>query len=757
MKQKYFYLLAVIGFVVAASISYRASERAAGFHVSGSSSQALNRAREFFPQAQFIASADSPDQWMLCLDEDRKPAGKILLTKPFVNEQGYSGAVHLLIAADLKEKILGVQLIEHTETEDVIRFLDEKEFFRAWNGISVQEALRKDVDAVSGATLTTQAITRAFKKRLALLTPAAPAVSAPPISFRVLGANLLALAALAFSLFVFFHRRESRLWRNLSLVVNVVILGFVTAKMLSFALFYGWIRSGISFADAVFVIWVAAIASIFIYNKNIYCQCLCPFGAAQQLLGQLTRQKFSLRLLPVFQWIGFVYFSMILGFLLAAAPLRLESTEPFAAFLWYNFLSPAGIMFGLWLFVSIFCGRFWCNFLCPTGRALNGFLVKTGQNRVLSVIVFVVCVASAVTLTRWPRAVIVAPQEAAAPTQQAEIPFHVAAFFRSLADNIVQCTLCPRQCTLKPNETGFCRARKNIQGKLYALTYGQPVAVHVDPVEKKPFSHVYPGTKSFSIATAGCNLRCKFCQNWEISQLDAEQVKAEFVAPEQIVAKAKETGSKTIAFTYTEPVIFYEYMMDIAKAAKEQGVACVMHSAGFVNEEPLRALAQYLTAANIDLKGFDEKFYTTFTSGDLNVVLRTLKVLKEEGVWVEITTLLIPSANDSDQEIRKLCAWVRDHLGPETPIHFSRFYPMYKLTNLSPTPVATLLRAQDIAKSEGLQFVYIGNVPSQTGENTACPHCGKLLIKRKGYHVLEDHLLEGKCPDCGHEIPGVWR
>lgn len=236
--------------------------------------------------------------------------------------------------------------------------------------------------------------------------------------------------------------------------------------------------------------------------------------------------------------------------------------------------------------------------------------------------------------------------------------------------------------------------------------------------------------------------------------MDAEGVQTAFVPAQAIVEQAKRTGSKTIAFTYTEPTIFYEYMLDIAKLAKQEGIDCVMHSAGYIEEQPLRELAPYLIAANIDLKGFNQKFYTTFTQGDLEVVLRTLKILKEEGVWVEITTLLIPSVNDSEDEIRQLCRWVKEHLGPETPIHFSRFFPMYKLTNLSPTPVASLMRAHRVAAEEGLYFAYIGNIPAHEGENTYCPFCQNLVVERRGYVVINDHLREGVCPFCKKD-PGA--
>lgn len=331
-----------------------------------------------------------------------------------------------------------------------------------------------------------------------------------------------------------------------------------------------------------------------------------------------------------------------------------------------------------------------------------------------------------------------------------------ALWWESLGEGEIQCNLCPRHCIITTGQKGFCRARKNIGGKLYVLTYGQPVAVHVDPIEKKPLFHVYPGSKSFSIATAGCNLRCKFCQNWEISQLDPEKVDVRFVPPEEIVAGAKQTDSRTIAFTYTEPTIFYEYMLDIAQLAKTEGVKCVMHSAGFINPEPLRQIAPYLTAANIDLKGFSDKYYAGFCQGSLAEVLTALKILKAEGVWVEITNLIIPGANDSEEDIAKLAQWVKENLGPDTPVHFSRFFPMYKLTNLSPTPLASLTRARDIARRHGLNFVYIGNIPSQTGEDTYCPGCGRLLIKRVGYHVPENNLKHGKCPYCSKKIPGIW-
>ncbi len=325
-----------------------------------------------------------------------------------------------------------------------------------------------------------------------------------------------------------------------------------------------------------------------------------------------------------------------------------------------------------------------------------------------------------------------------------------------LDDSSIQCTLCPRRCIMNKGQKGFCRARKNADGTLVLLTYAKPVATHIDPIEKKPLFHVLPGTKSFSIATAGCNLRCKFCQNWEISQLDPEKVNIASVSPQEIVDRAKKSNTKTIAFTYTEPTIFYEYMLDIAKLATTQKIKCVMHSAGYINPEPLRQIAKYLTACNIDLKGFSEEYYARYCQGSLAPVLNTLKILKEENVWIEITNLIVPGGNDSDKNITELCEWIKQNLGVDTPIHFSRFFPMYRLTNLSPTPLTSLTRARDIAQKVGLNFVYIGNTPMHIGENTSCPQCNKLLIKRLGYTVLENNIKEGRCPYCNYKIAGIW-
>lgn len=322
---------------------------------------------------------------------------------------------------------------------------------------------------------------------------------------------------------------------------------------------------------------------------------------------------------------------------------------------------------------------------------------------------------------------------------------------------VVQCHICPRNCIIAPGKRGFCGARENRAGKLYLITYGKLVAVHIDPMEKKPLFHFLPSTGAFSIATAGCNLRCAFCQNWEISQAKPEEVQYDYIEPQELIKKVKASGTQTIAYTYTEPTVFYEYMLDCARLAKKEGIKNVMHSAGFVNEEPVRQLAKYLDAANIDLKGFSDDYYIKMCQGRLEPVLRTLKVLREEGVHIEITTLIVPGYNDDFNTIRKMCAWIKENLGPDTPLHFSRFFPMYKLLFVNPTPVETLNKARQIALECGLKYVYIGNLAGNPAENTYCPKCKKLLIERKGQFVVENNIEDGKCKYCGEKIEGIWK
>ncbi|MCQ9208475.1 MAG: AmmeMemoRadiSam system radical SAM enzyme [Omnitrophica bacterium] len=334
---------------------------------------------------------------------------------------------------------------------------------------------------------------------------------------------------------------------------------------------------------------------------------------------------------------------------------------------------------------------------------------------------------------------------------------HEAMFYEKLDQRTIQCHLCPRNCLLKNGMRGICRAREPRDGKHYSLVYGNPTAVHIDPIEKKPLFHFLPATTAFSIATAGCNFRCKYCQNWQISQFPPEETQNQYLPPEATVEAARKYRCPTIAYTYTEPSIFYEYMLDTAKIAQKYGIRNIYHSNGSLNRKPVEELALYLDGANIDLKGFTQEFYSKISEGDLETVLNTIKTLKKNLVHVEITNLMVPSFNDDLQTVRKMCQWVRDEVGRDTPLHFSRFHPSYKLKNLSPTPIKTLEEARKIAMKEGLRYVYIGNVPGHVGENTYCPTDGKLLIRRLGYRILENNIVNGKCKFCATEIAGVWR
>ncbi|MEO0206646.1 MAG: AmmeMemoRadiSam system radical SAM enzyme [candidate division WOR-3 bacterium] len=332
-----------------------------------------------------------------------------------------------------------------------------------------------------------------------------------------------------------------------------------------------------------------------------------------------------------------------------------------------------------------------------------------------------------------------------------------ALHYKKLSGNKIRCLLCPRECVVSKGNKGFCRARKNVDGYYYTLVHSNPCALHIDPIEKKPLFHFLPGTTALSLATAGCNFVCKNCQNWEISQSSPEQTENREISPVEMVKLALEYRTPTIAYTYTEPSIFYEYMLDIAKLARESGVLNIYHSNGYLNQEPLKELIKYLDGANIDLKGFTEDFYSDITSGTLKPVLETLKTLKKNGVWLEITNLVIPTRNDDKETIKKMCEWIRDELGKDVPVHFSRFYPQYKLVNLPPTPLETLQKAAQIAKETGLLYVYIGNVPGIKEESTYCPECKKLLIERKGYDVRQINIVDGKCKFCNEQIPGRWQ
>jgi pyruvate formate lyase activating enzyme len=331
-------------------------------------------------------------------------------------------------------------------------------------------------------------------------------------------------------------------------------------------------------------------------------------------------------------------------------------------------------------------------------------------------------------------------------------------YYEKLDDRQVKCTLCPHNCKLTDGKFGICGVRQNQGGILYTHVYENAITIHIDPIEKKPLFHVYPGSKSFSLATVGCNLSCKFCQNHDISQMPRTErgaVQGQKVTVNQVVTAAMKGKCKTIACTYTEPTIFYEYAFDIAKLAEERGVKSVFVTNGYINEEPLRQIAPYLIAANVDLKGWDESFYRKVVGGDLQSVLKTLKLMKTLGIWLEVTTLVVPEYVDSEDKFHEIALFIKNELGPETPWHISRFYPNYECNYLPPTPVEVLRRAREIGLEEGLRYVYSGNVPGDVGESTFCYACGKKLIERYGFAILSNIIKAGKCPGCGTVIEGV--
>lgn len=338
-----------------------------------------------------------------------------------------------------------------------------------------------------------------------------------------------------------------------------------------------------------------------------------------------------------------------------------------------------------------------------------------------------------------------------------EISPREAEYYIQLDGNRVQCRLCPNRCLLKDGDRGICEVRQNIGGKLYTLVYGQPCSLAINPIEKGPIFHMTPGAKSLVVATVGCNLKCKYCQNWQYSQVKPEETRNYDVPPETAVQLALDNGCEAIVFTYTEGTVFYEYMLDVAKLAKQRGLKTVFITNGYINPKPLRQLCRYLDAIKVDLKGFTDEFYQKICRGELEPVLGTLKVVKEEGVWLEIVNLVVPTLNDDLRKIKEMCEWIRDKLGTDVPLHFSRFWPSYKLSRLSGTPVSTLEQAIEVAKNAGLKYVYIGNVPGHDAGNTYCPYCGKRLIRRVGYAaVIENNIVNAKCKFCSHEIPGAW-
>lgn len=330
-----------------------------------------------------------------------------------------------------------------------------------------------------------------------------------------------------------------------------------------------------------------------------------------------------------------------------------------------------------------------------------------------------------------------------------------AYFYRKRADRVVRCETCPHECLVYPGKRGRCGTRINMDGRLYSISYGNPCAVHVDPIEKKPLLHFYPGTNAFSLGVAGCNFHCLNCQNWEISQTTPDKTRNHDLPPDRVVSMASEYGCKSIAYTYSEATTFYEYMIDIGSAAGKRGIKNVYVSNAYISRPALERLCDVIDAASVNLKSFSDEVYRDLIGGHIKPVLESFKTLHARGVWMEIINLVIPTYTDDMEMIKKMCGWILDNLGPDYPLHFSRFHPQYKLVHLPPTPVEVLQEAESVALKEGLHYVYIGNVPGM-GDKTICPGCKRTVIKRRGFTLLENHLSDGKCKFCGTLISGRW-
>lgn len=341
------------------------------------------------------------------------------------------------------------------------------------------------------------------------------------------------------------------------------------------------------------------------------------------------------------------------------------------------------------------------------------------------------------------------PQPKAQPASEAR-------FYDKLPGREVQCRLCPRQCVVGEGKRGHCRVRENRGGSYYTLVHSRICSAHIDPIEKKPFFHFHPGTMAFSVATGGCNVNCKFCQNWEISQARPEDLERQYALPADLAATARQNRCRMLAYTYSEPIIATEYYLETAEAGHQAGVKSVFVSNGFLRPEPLARLCERMDAIKIDLKAFSPQYYRDVVNAELQPVLDTILAIRKRGVWLELVYLVVPTLNDSDAELKAMSRWVRTELGPDVPLHFSRFYPLYRLRNLPTTPLATLERAKAIADAEGNHFVYLGNVPTHPAENTYCPKCRREVIKRAGFTIRGLEVQKGKCRFCGEAIPGVW-
>jgi len=345
------------------------------------------------------------------------------------------------------------------------------------------------------------------------------------------------------------------------------------------------------------------------------------------------------------------------------------------------------------------------------------------------------------------------PKETVGETNRA---LREAMFYERVDGQTVQCLLCPRECIIGDGKRGFCRNRENRKGKLYSVVYGKPSVVDIGPIEKAPLYHFVPGHFRLCLTCASCNLRCKYCHNWHLSQKGLEELKHYSYTPQEIVQKAKDNGLQSISFTYTEPTVYYEYLYDISVIARQAGMRTSIVSNGYINQEPLLKLLSVLSAVKIDLKGFSEKFYEEVCSATIGPVLKSLITVKREKVWLEIVNLIVPTLNDDMKMIDEMCRWIMENVGPDTPLHFTRFFPNYKLTQFSPTPIATLEGAYEIAKRHGLKYVYIGNVPGHMRNSTFCPSCNRKVIHRTHFDILEMNMKDGKCKFCNFPIEGIW-
>ncbi|MFN3551152.1 MAG: AmmeMemoRadiSam system radical SAM enzyme [Endomicrobiia bacterium] len=331
-----------------------------------------------------------------------------------------------------------------------------------------------------------------------------------------------------------------------------------------------------------------------------------------------------------------------------------------------------------------------------------------------------------------------------------------AMYYQKLKNNKVQCLICFRKCIIAEGKVGFCRTKQNIQGKLYSLVYSQPSAVQIDPIEKEPLYHFLPGSTILCIGTAGCNLKCKHCHNWHLSQVSPNDIDKYYLPPQTVVEIALKNNIKTISFTYNDPIVFYEYVYDIAKLAKQHELKIVLHTNAAINPSPLKELLKYVDAVTVDLKSISTKIFREMSEAEVEPVLESLKIIKQSGCWLEIVNLIVTGRNDSENHITELCLWIKKNLGSDVPLHFTRFFPNYKYTNVIPTPPEKLETAYNIARKIGLNYVYIGNLPGHKYNSTFCVKCNKRLIYRIHFEVKENNIVNGRCKFCNTSIVGVW-